>query len=412
MNTHFIKKYIFAVLFIVVLFTYSAFNLINEFPLLKQNISEFSFANAAEIRASVAKLEATINENVYEKYSFIEGYGLVQRILGTNVENGFSYVKDENGALTYTDIKPDINTLFDNVNYVKKIVNWSNESGAVPIVFLGADYYLANQNEYEKGIPYADYNYSLDYLSESMSSIDVPVFDYRDYIQNIYSTEDETTIYNTDHHWRTRTCFDLYSEFVDFMSDNYGVDFNDNEFDLTDENNFNFVHYDDYFLGSEGRETGINYSGLDDFELFIPKFETDFTYSFKTNSAAEAQEYSGTFEKTLIRAGNMDDNLEIYVSDRYSSFLNGVDYSDRIINNKNSDAPKVLAIRDSYFAPFALLLANSCSELDMVWSIKYEGNYEELIKNGNYDYVIIESGTGNLTSGMFFEKMKMIPRGE
>ena len=92
---------------------------------------------------------------------------------------------------------------------------------------------------------------------------------------------------------------------------------------------------------------------------------------------------------------------DFYEGSAYSAYLNGVCEYDRIINKKNPDGPKVLFIRDSYTSPLASFFANLCSEVEMIWAKEYSGSIEELVENGDYDFVFISTWPENLAEDSF-----------
>jgi hypothetical protein len=81
--------------------------------------------------------------------------------------------------------------------------------------------------------------------------------------------------------------------------------------------------------------------------------------------------------------------------------MNGIRYNDKIVNLNNPDGPRVLFIRDSYTSTMAAFFASVCSSVDMIWSLEYTGNIEELVENGNYDFVFIATWPQNLGEESF-----------
>jgi hypothetical protein len=85
-----------------------------------------------------------------------------------------------------------------------------------------------------------------------------------------------------------------------------------------------------------------------------------------------------------------------------SVYIREIVNSERIVNNSNPDAPVLTVMRDSYFSPIAVFLAPMFSHIDMMWTRNDKGmSMEQYIKDGYYNYVILEVYPYNLDSQSF-----------
>ncbi len=100
MQRHFLKKYIFTIIFLVSIFVFSIMNIIAERSAIKDTIKNCKW-NFGSLSKSVKTLENTINSNISNKYTFIETFGYVENLIGTDVDNGFTYVKSDSGDLVF-----------------------------------------------------------------------------------------------------------------------------------------------------------------------------------------------------------------------------------------------------------------------------------------------------------------------
>ncbi len=392
MKRHFIKKYIFTVIFMLCLFVYAGINLVHEIPTLADMLKDFDWKN---IDTEVAELESTINDNVYQKYTWIETFGTAEEVIGTDVDNGFSYVKSTTGALNYTDEGSNDALLQENIQAIQKVNQLAAAYGATPIVLLAPDVYVEGEDEFREGIPYLDKNEELDKVREAVEGKNIVCVDSRDYLEEIAEWTNEPIFFDTDHHWRIKPAFYMAGILMDEMDKSWNGLLNPNGF-YSNIDNYNVYTYEDCFLGSMGRETGIVYAGLDDIDLIYPKYETNFVHTYKSTEDSEAKTVDGEFVNSILDIYNFNNADDIYLSDKYSTYLDSVNTQDYITNVLHQDGPRVLVIRDSFMAPTAAFLANVCSEMDMVWSMRYTGDLEELICQGGYDYVIVELGSTNL----------------
>lgn len=92
MKKYFMRKYIFTVVFLAGLFGFAAFNLLHAAPAVKESLAE----------GNVAAIEDAIDENVFLKHAFVEGYGFVQKLLAKDENNNFEVVLDHNGSMYAT----------------------------------------------------------------------------------------------------------------------------------------------------------------------------------------------------------------------------------------------------------------------------------------------------------------------
>lgn len=394
MKRHYIKKYIFTLIFMLCLFGYAGINFVCEMPILCETLKEFDWKH---IDTEVTKIENVINDNVYRKYAWIETFGAVQEVIATDVDNGFTYVKSTSGALNYASKDSSSVFLQENIDAIQKLNEMAISYGATPIVFLAPDVYIEGMDEFREGIPYSDKNKELDIVRRAVEENEVTCIDARDYLEKITEWTKEPIFFNTDHHWKIKPAFYMAGVLMDELEKTWSSTLNKDGLYSSIES-YNTYTYEECFLGSLGRETGIVYSGLDDFDLIYPKFETDFIRTYISTEGSEPKTVEGEFVKSILNLYNLNSRENIYLSDMYSTYLNSVNLQDYVTNTLCEDGPRVLIVRDSYMAPTAAFLANICSQLDMVWSIRYFDDIENLLRERDYDYVIVQIGSINLNN--------------
>lgn len=194
----------------------------------------------------------------------------------------------------------------------------------------------------------------------------------------------------------------MYGVLLETLQESWKEELNPEGF-YTDLENYNIYEYENCFLGSMGREAGAVYSGVDDFTLMYPKFDTQFTRFYQNTVGGKMDKKEGTFYESLLAIQNLTYDGPAYQGDRYGTYLNGINVEDRITNHLNPEGPRILMIRDSYASVLGVFLANNCDQLDMLWSINYDGNFKELVETGNYDYVIVQISNVNMNNEKFLE---------
>lgn len=396
---HFLKKYIFSILFLLTVFVFAGVNFRHAYPELKAYIEKGEWQDISEC---VRGMESVINDNVYRKYAWIEAYGFTEKVLGSNVDNGFDYVKTKDGQLQYSDTVTGWTDVHKIVNKTAKIRNLAKENGARFLMVLVPQKYIEGETEFEPGIPYADTNEDLDEIIKAAEKKKIDCMDTREYFQEIKEQSGQSVFYNTDHHWRPEAGFVVYTHLLEKLEKNLGKELNPDGF-YTNLDNYNVDKYEDFFLGSMGRETGVVYAGLDDFTLIYPKYPTDYVRRYRITADGDLEEREGPVCDSLLSMGNLWYDGPVYQSERYGTYLNGINVEDSITNRRNPDGPRVLMIRDSYMSVSNVFLAGNCSQLDTIWSIQYDGDFRSLVENGNYDYVIVQLSGLNMNNERFLD---------
>lgn len=401
LKKHFVKRHVFMILFLILLFGFSATNFWYAKDELWKKITDATW-DFEHISENISAVEDAIGENVLGKMELIETYGFLQEIMDKKENNDFAFVKDDNGMLYYSDFENQIPPyLEDNVNQAKEIAELAGKYGSTTFAIIYPDRYGEEWVQTEPGLPVQDFTEINDEWKAGLIEAEIPVIDVRPALEEAGLTG-EKLFYKTDHHWRVEAAYVAYCDFVAQMNTMFGEHLDEAEY-YRDMSNYNVYTYEQTFLGSMGRETGIIYSGLDDFTVIYPKFATNYERTYYM--AGEIFTEEGSFEETIFNSNYLN-NDNVYANDIYSCYFDGVLIYDRVENRNCPDGPKILWIRDSYASPLAAFTSLSASEMDMIWSINYEDDVETLLAENEYDYVIISIAGMNLTNEDLFLFMK------
>lgn len=377
MKAFFRKKRITAVLFILMVYGYSAANL--------------------AVGINNGEIKEAVEESVLGKYHFIEGFGALNHLLDKKEENNFEVVKDAEGVLYNTYFSNTINgELEDVVSSIDNIRNVSKESGAEFMVISPPDKFLDGVSAFDKAYPYNYENETIAAYEEKLASRKIDLISLTEPLRNTGWKLSEL-FYKTDHHWTTLAGFVAFQQIVSSMETLYNVKLDPEGF-YTNKENYNYIWYNQSYLGSQGRKTGVTFSGLDDFCLIYPKFYSNLTFEIKKYSI----ENKGRIEDALIDTSVLNSDLSVYDKDYYGMYLHGVMYPfGKVVNRENMDGPKVLVIRDSYSCVPMTFFSSLVSEMDLVYPLLYEENLGNLIRKGDYDYVMVLAYPSNYTREFF-----------
>lgn len=380
------RQKIFAVLFIVTLLGFSVYNFVSSHEGIVADLKEEGFPSSInDAKAYFATVDSTLTSNLALGYMWNDVYANVYNAFSKNEENSFKYVRDKNGWL-YTGnfwntsmVEPKEYAL-----RVKRMQEQVADKGTKVVVLLFPTQYNEEWSDGYYGIPYQDYNEFADELVRYFRYYNIDCIDFKQFyleekrqVQDIY--------YKTDHHWTVQSAFEGFQILTEHLNEEYGEDL---DLYYTNLDNYLLETHKEVFVGSQGRDAGINYVGLDDYTFIIPKFETYYDYTYQgTSGAWEHQE--GRIDKTLITKGYLEHD-DYYMRDMYNSYLNGICKYDYIENLLNEEGLNVLFLRDSYASPLATFFSCYCSSIDMVWSARTEsGVIEETVAGKEYDYIFI-----------------------
>lgn len=397
MKRFFIKKYIFAACFFILLFGFCSANVLFGAAVPNELLKELTQIKApSELKALTQKAEQLSCDNILGGDYFTEAYGYLQRLLGKREYNRFSFVRDKNGMIYYgSTSQGQTADLQDCADNVRRLNEYVEGRGAHLLVVVPPAKLLAGKSQAEDFLPINDPNRRIDALLDMLHEYRVATADLRVGLSSSPYTQ-EQLFFKTCHKWTPLAAFCGTTQIVAAVRERFGDDWDPDRF-YCDLGNYKSFTYPQSLLGSSGRITGALYSGLDDFTMLYPDFETDFTWS----DIARNEARSGSFTESLM------DSRSLKAADRFAPldelYLHEISAHDRIINHNAPEKPKLTVLRDSYFSPVACFLAPMCSEIDMAWvrRTRSDMDIESFVKESDFDYLILEVYPYNLDENSF-----------
>lgn len=389
------KKRITAVLFLLFIFIYGGFNMKKEIPIIVEKIKE---GKKEKVSASemISDIEHTIDENVYARYTFIDAYGYIQKVLDKKEENAFEVVKDEQGKLHYTYFTGETNPTKKLSGRMKNLKDSIADEDCKLIYLMPMDKYIEGYTTYATGIPYSMVNETADQFLGELEEADVDYIDFRDYLKDS-GLDMQNVFFDTDHHWKIETVYWASNVFFEQLQEKYGENIPKEDY-YADINNYNQITYEDCFLGSQGRKTGRYYAGADDFTLIYPKFKTDYVLE---SSIMDDMKLTGRFEEALLATPVFRQTDTPYDTDLYMSYMYGNQAYAHIENLDNTDGLNICFIKDSYAVPFAAFSSLRCHHVYLLDPRYYEGSMEDFINEHDLDYVVVMFSPEDLSEEFF-----------
>lgn len=398
MKKYILKKRIFAVVFLLVIFSFSILNFIHSFEPLKTLLTDSKRQEAV----TVAELEASINENLLGKMNFIETYGYIQVLMDKRESNNFTSIIDEDGFLHYSSFYRDEDPrIFEYAMRLKRLQDWVKPNGTKVLFVVTPGKYVEGQTEFRTGISVNNPDPTVDELLFYLNRLGVETLDLRASLPNEELSYEET-FFKTDHHWTIPAAFYAMGEVVNKIEESFGEDLDPENY-YTDISNYDIVTYKKGMLGSMGRKTGAVFSGLEDFTAIWPRFEGDFYRECLADAGQDMSVYEGSFTEALMNTEILTEKSDVYSDSQYSTYLNGLRIYEKIINNENPDGPSFFMIRDSYFSPVMAFMMPMCGRMDAMWSLEetHELDIESYVKEEKFDYIIMEIYPYNIENKAF-----------
>lgn len=397
MKKFFLKKNIFAFCFLCFLLVFSITNVIyGREELLKLGNEVLKVETPDELKDWILDAEDTVNDKILGQKNFIEGYGYFQKLAGKREFNSFSFVKGKNDMMYYGSVwnesTDDLEEYARRVYYLK---NYVESKGAKLLVVLPPPKILSGKTTVDLCWPINDPNDRMDEFLNWLRKYQIPAADLRICLERS-GLELEELFFKTDRHWTPLAAFYATGEVVRQIEGNSGEDLDPQDVYCSIDS-YNQYTYQNVMLGFMGRNTGVVYSGVEDYTLLWPKFDTFMTFT----DYEEDKIRSGTFTESVMDARSLK-VTDWYKSNVNDVYINGIHDRSKIVNHINTDAPRIAGIVDSYFAPMACFLSPMCSELDMIWyKIDDAEQIDAFIFEDDYDYLILEVYPYNLDEGPF-----------
>lgn len=226
-------------------------------------------------------------------------------------------------------------------------------------------------------------NSNIDFFLSSLEDAGIDYIDLRDTYTQM-KIDSFNLFYKTDHHWTVPAGKIAAREIAATLNNKFGY-----QIDLTlyEDENFTTTHFDNAWLGEQGRKLGASFVGMDDYDLILPKYDTDFTVTYRDGTT-----HSGAFGEVLVSQGAYVSkaNNDIYNAPSWHySYMSGGVTESIVLNNTNPDGKKILVLGDSFEQVTVPFLSLGISEVQTLILRSYEGSLRDYIDAHDIDTVII-----------------------
>lgn len=350
-------------------------------------ITAGTFLNAFEVVLNVepeGRKKGLGHLELVEDYS-INAWGGIQKLLGKKIAYGATFYSDvtllNNGYATMTDQDYNIEPAKKGIIDAKKL---AEEIGA-DYLYVAVSGKVLDASMLPKGV-FDAAPLKREEITSWCREENIPVISMKEaFLENGNDWFDY--FYISDHHCRNNAALLTCQKITSYMEE-IGYEMN---LDLLEEGAYEKTLYEDIFIGSHARMAGTVYAGLDDYELYMPKYETNYRIVIPT----EGIDLTGDFLNTIFHEENLSAPSFDYYA--YYAYLKE-DYAYIELTNLNrKNGPKVLMVRDSSAVPVSAFFISQCSELTLL-DLRYAGSDEtrNYVKEKNPDIIIYLLGSGYL----------------
>lgn len=374
----FLKKYFLICTFLSFLLVFGAAStykyLKNKTPLRLEYEQSSLFDLDRKLKREYLHREEEFGKHFYKKLFFVEKYGKIQRWLGKKlVDDSVDFrrvYQGEQDMLYYIITKKNI--VKKSVDSIVKLKEALQEKGTEIHFILAPNKHNKISSAFpENVLDYAQINASE--IDKSLKEAGIKVLNLNEEFVKDGMSEVEY-FYKTDTHWKNKTAFWGYAKVLEFMKEELGYAF-DNEDDADDISNYHVENYPEIYIGSMGKRAGVDYvPKKDDYTLLLPKFDTKYRYQKFDDGGNLVLDKKGNFEEVFV-------NREVLAStdpymDHYIAMM-GYGQAHEIITNENvGDMTKIALIKDSFAMPLSAYLSANVHSLYL-----FDTRYENVRKN-------------------------------
>lgn len=371
-----------------VFITYVCFSFFLNYDTLRDKFIKAKTDNTkneiVDYKQTFIDFDSAFSSNLKEKYEYITLNGGFANLLGEKELNGVVKV---GGTLHDYEKDGNDNNVNKSIENIIAFEDWLFER-SIPFLYVQAPNKISPSGEELESWMSNNVNNKASKLIYSLQDENINNLDLRVLMENA-EISFEDAFYKTDHHWKTETAFWAVPYILGKISEITDMEV---DYFYTEEDNWNIKTFENIFLGHRGKRVGTLFGGeLDDFKMYLPKFETDIVLERPKNNINN----TGNFNNVFINKTQFDIENLIHYFTKSAYYIYGSDYAYEIIsNNLAYNDKKILILDDSFGVPTTKFLYNHFAEMHLI-DLRYDIDTKELLE-------IIESVQPDIVMMLFY----------
>jgi hypothetical protein len=308
----------------------------------------------------------------------LEGSYAYEKYIGWNFASFGEYngvVQLSDGYLTSYVSKKDTAQQYESLSELNDFCK--NEG--IDFLYVQAPYKISEYDDTDVSGTVDFSNQNADALLVQLDDAGIDYYDIRETIHenNLYNHD---LFYRTDHHWKATTGLWAAQNILAYCNENYGWNA---DLSLLDAEQFDYVTYEDWFLGSQGKKVTLSRCQPDDFTLLYPKYDVSFHYYIPTKEIDTIGDYSVVYDMSEI------EDCDYYNKNPYGGCNYGEQPLIQIENQLTADDHKILIISDSFSDCMISCLALAERYIDCIDLRRFNGSLKAYIEESQPDIVMI-----------------------
>ena len=307
----------------------------------------------------MADAEEYVSDHILGRDLWVSIKSWCERLLGKQENNGVYF--GDMGTLINRLETPDLEKLEQDMINVDKLVS----NAGVPVYFglipSSAEIW---KDRLPAGAPTADEKSIIDQLYGKTRAEVIDLYSI------LSQHKDEDIYYRTDHHWTSLGAYYGYAALMEAMG-----------LEAVALETLTPTTVTEDFNGTIFSTSGVRWVEPDTIQTYIPDENMEVTF----------------YPEGKPIAGSLYVDEKLSIKDKYSYFLGGVQPL-CTIKTQNTEAPKLLLIRDSYSDSLAPFLTENFSEIHL-WDLRYNLNsLQTYIQEHEIDNVVVLYSISNFVS--------------
>lgn len=317
-------------------------------------------------------IESTLKDNFKYRNELIDVYGTTKKILGENIIGKYEYVKDESGIMQHI-LGQNIDDKNNYITSIKNLLEKLNECD-IPCVDVnlpdrGQNFSAANEFEYNckrnRDVEDQIIIFGVDEFNVQERLIDTEVIPHNDFF------------FHTDVHLTTRAEFLIAKYLTEYLTDKYSIVFPNSDI-VYNSDMYDWQDHD--FCGNFCASSGKYFANIDNFQTFVPKFETELKLTFPDGNVKQ-----GNFIDVMTNQYGEGTPYWVTNYGQWPTLYYTYD------NLQYPQGPKLLVLYDSIFMRANTFLALNSSRLTVLDPRYINGNeyIVDCLLDDDYDAIII-----------------------
>ena len=189
------------------------------------------------------------------------------------------------------------------------------------------------------------------------------------------------SFYRTDHHWKAETGLWASRHILQILRDDFGWPVNP---EVLNPENFDYVIYPEWFLGSEGKKLTLSRTVPDDFTMIYPKFSSRLHIEIPDIPLDTIGDFTATYDMEKVK------EKDYYNLSPYGAYNHGRRPVVRIENLQADNSKKLLLVYTSFSDCVIPFLALNVRYVEAVDLRQFDGSLKNYIIRSRPDVLLVD----------------------